>query len=308
MFVVFGTRGGAAAVDDRAGDVAQDAALQPVAQRRRAAPPPRQASQRAARAATPRPTIAGDVLRAGAPVALVASAGEDGREPHAAADPERADALGAVELVGRQRQQIHAERAHVHRHLADGLHGVGVEEGAAGVERSRPGRRPAGRCRSRCWRASPRRWRSPESSTAFERVGGDDAVGRSTGARWPSRSPRRARCRHVLSTASCSIVLRDKALAAARAPSASAAPRRAKLSASVPPAVKTTSAGSAPISVATLVRASSMRGLGLLAEGVDARRIAERRGQRLRHRGNHFRGRPASWRCDRSTCDTVGRS
>ena len=45
----------------------------------------------------------------------------------------------------------------VDRDLADRLHGVGVEERAALVRDRARARRSAGSCRSRCWRASPRR-------------------------------------------------------------------------------------------------------------------------------------------------------
>ena len=41
-----------------------------------------------------------------------------------------ADALWPVELVCRQREQIHAERTHVDRNLRRRLHGVGVHERA----------------------------------------------------------------------------------------------------------------------------------------------------------------------------------
>ena len=49
----------------------------------------------------------------------------------------------------------------------------------------------------------------------------------------------------------------------------------AKLSDSVPPLVKTISDGSAPMSAATRRPRVVDRGLGLLAEVVDARRVAE---------------------------------
>ena len=57
----------------------------------------------------------------------------------------------------------------------------------------------------------------------------------------------------------------------------------AKLSLSVPPLVKTTSDGSAPISAATALRAWSIDRLGPLPEVVDARRVAELLPQRGRH-------------------------
>ena len=54
-----------------------------------------------------------------------------GMQSHAAPDPQRADALRSVELVRRDRQQVHAERLDVDRDLAGGLHGVGVKQRAA---------------------------------------------------------------------------------------------------------------------------------------------------------------------------------
>ncbi len=70
------------------------------------------------------------VLGAGAPVALLASAGGKRHQTHAAAYPQGARALGAAELVGRDRQQIDAERLHVDRQFAGRLDGVGVEQRA----------------------------------------------------------------------------------------------------------------------------------------------------------------------------------
>ena len=69
-----------------------------------------------------------DVLGARAAVALLAAAGDERLQADAAADPQRAGALGPAELVGRNRQQVDAERADAHRQLARGLHGVGVEQ------------------------------------------------------------------------------------------------------------------------------------------------------------------------------------
>ena len=57
--------------------------------------------------------------------------------------------------------------------------------------------------------------------------------------------------------------------------SASAAPRSAKLSASVPPLVNTISDGSAPMSAATADARVVEQRLGALAEVMDARRVAE---------------------------------
>ena len=78
----------------------------------------------------------------------------------------------------------------------------------------------------------------------------------------------------VFSTASCSMPV----VTIWRRPegsSASAAPRSARLSASVPLPVKTTSLGSASISAATLRARVVEQGLGALSEGVHGRRIAK---------------------------------
>ena len=48
-----------------------------------------------------------------------------------AADVQRPDALRGIQLVPGDRQQIDAQLAHVHRHLAERLGGVGVDQDAA---------------------------------------------------------------------------------------------------------------------------------------------------------------------------------
>ena len=65
--------------------------------------------------------------------------------------------------------------------------------------------------------------------------------------------------------------------------SASAAPRIAKLSDSVPPLVKMTSDGSAPMSAATALLRAVEGGLRLLAVVMNTRRIAEKIPERARH-------------------------
>jgi len=71
-----------------------------------------------------------DILCSRTPAALVLPAGQDGRHPRASLDPQGAGPFGPVELVRRQRQQVDAERAHVHGNLADRLNGVGVDQHA----------------------------------------------------------------------------------------------------------------------------------------------------------------------------------
>ena len=57
--------------------------------------------------------------------------GDDPDARVAATDIEAADALGAVELVPREAQEVHVVGCDVHRDLARGLRAVDEEEGAA---------------------------------------------------------------------------------------------------------------------------------------------------------------------------------
>ncbi len=74
-----------------------------------------------------------DVLGAGAAAALLTAAGHLRDQPGAAPDPERARALGAGELVPGDREEVDAECRDVERQLAGRLHGVRVEQRAAGM-------------------------------------------------------------------------------------------------------------------------------------------------------------------------------
>ena len=67
------------------------------------------------------------------------------------ADVERADALRAVNLVGAHRQQVDPVALHVHRDLADGLHGVAMEHDALFLGDPADLARSDESCRSRCW-------------------------------------------------------------------------------------------------------------------------------------------------------------
>ena len=81
---------------------------------------------------------------AGAHAALLAAAADHRLQAHPrpAADVERADALGPVDLVAGDAHQVDLHRLDVERDLADGLGRVGVEE--APSSRGRSGRsRPA---------------------------------------------------------------------------------------------------------------------------------------------------------------------
>ena len=73
---------------------------------------------------------AGHVLGGAAPPAFLLTAIEEVLKLHAAAHIQKADALGAVDLVGRRRQHVDAQLVHVDGLMAEGLHRVGVEDDA----------------------------------------------------------------------------------------------------------------------------------------------------------------------------------
>src|SRR5262249_26459535 len=83
------------------------------------------------------PNDGGDILRAGAHPALVARAEHERNERRAALHVERADALGSVELVAGDREEVELELARVDGHLAERLRRVGVNDGADGVRELR---------------------------------------------------------------------------------------------------------------------------------------------------------------------------
>ena len=214
-----------------------------------------------------------DVLGAGAAVALLASAGHLRDQPRAAADPQRAGALRAGELVAGDGQQIDAERRDVERQLAGRLHGVGVEQRAARVgDGGELGDRLDGAdlvvgVHHRDQRGAIGDQRRPGHPGAID--AGCDRRRASV-----TSQPRRARARAVCRTASCSMVLTTRC----RRPdgsSASAAPRTARTSASVPLPVKMTSVGSPPTRAATAARARVEPRLGPLAPAVHAGGVAE---------------------------------
>lgn len=79
----------------------------------------------------------GDVLGAAAATGFLTAAQKVGGEGSAGLQVQGAHALGAADLVSREGSRIHAELLHIERHLAQGLHGIGVEEGAALVGQRR---------------------------------------------------------------------------------------------------------------------------------------------------------------------------
>ena len=82
---------------------------------------------------------AGDVLGAGAAVALLGAAQQLADEGRARPDVEGADAFGTVELVRRQREEVDAEAVDVQVEGTGGLDGVGVEDDMAVVVLDKPG-------------------------------------------------------------------------------------------------------------------------------------------------------------------------
>ena len=196
-----------------------------------------------------------------------------GMQPDAPADPQRADALRAVELVRRDREQVHAERLDVDRDLARRLHRVGVEQRAAR-------RGPVAASSAIGWMVPISLLACMTDTSAVSSVSAVAQRRRATRCRSASTGrsvvvqPRRASALRVLRTASCSMALAIRCLRPVGS-SASATPRMAKLSPSVPPPVNTISDGSAPMQRRHL-RSRLVEGrLGPLPEVVDARRVAE---------------------------------
>ena len=72
----------------------------------------------------------GDVLGSSAAATLVASAHQQRLHRRTAPHEHRADALGAVHLVGADGEQMAAESAHVEGNFARALHGINMKEGA----------------------------------------------------------------------------------------------------------------------------------------------------------------------------------
>ena len=74
---------------------------------------------------------AGHVLGAGAATTFLVAPVDEWHQRSPAPDVERAHALGRVELVGGEREEIDPEAVHVEVEEAGGLHGVGVNEDPA---------------------------------------------------------------------------------------------------------------------------------------------------------------------------------
>ena len=198
--------------------------------------------------AWPKPTHSGVGRVPGPQPALLAAAREQRREPHAAPHVQRADALGAVQLVRREAHQIDA-RAPPRR---------------AGPCR-RPGRhRYAGRCRAHgtalaisaigwstpiSWLAVMIETRAVSGRSACAQLGPDRSGRPAPPAARSPRSRRARSARQVSSTQGCSVT---QVTTCRRAPAVAATPRIARLFASVAPEVNTISSGRAPISAGDL--------------------------------------------------------
>ena len=196
----------------------------------------------------------GHVLRPGPPMALLAPAVELGEERRPAPDPQRADALGALELVGGDRDGVGAERGDVEVEVRRRLDGVHVEvDPPPGPDPVGDLRAPAGSSRPRCWPASPPRGSSARRGAAST-ASGSTRPEPSTGAATTSK-PNFSRWCAAWPTAWCSTALTTSRLP--RALPAQAAPLTARLLASVPPEVRTISRAAPPRSAASRSCASS---------------------------------------------------
>ena len=197
-------------------------------------------------------------------------------------DVERAHTFRPVQLVRRQREQIHAQAIHIERNLACSLHRVGVKQHAVQfgevsefLDRLQ-----------RSYHVIRRHDRRPESRRL-------QRAQQALGATRPSASTGKcvtlfpagvARKRQVSRIAACSM---DVVTTWPGLPLARTAPMSARLSASVPLAVKMISSGSAPISAATCARAVSTAVAGHAAFVMQARRISKRSAKKWTHRREH---------------------
>ena len=75
----------------------------------------------------PQPADRGDVLRACADPGLLAASLDDGMDSGVVRADQGARTLGAIDLVGGDRDRVDAERLHVDLDLAQSLHGVDVD-------------------------------------------------------------------------------------------------------------------------------------------------------------------------------------
>ena len=262
---------GGVTVDHRARHAGQNAAFEPVAERRHAVRLRRALVECQLRRG-PEPDDGGHIFGAGAAIPFLLATGRLRREARAAPDPERPDALGAVELVGREREQIDVKRVNIDRQLPT--------DWTASVWKRAP-RARASRARSATG------WMVPISLlaciTETSAVSSVIASATRSGVTTPLASTPTSVVVHpcfesafrVCSTASCSIALatRWRRPAPARA---TAAPRIARLSASEPAGREDYLGRLRADETGDRRTRLVNRGLGLLAVAVHARWIAER--------------------------------
>ena len=222
-----------------------------------------------------------------AAIALLPAAGHRAAGAARRAAPERADAFRSVELVRGDREQIDAQRLHVDRDLARRLHRIGMQQRAVLVRDRRELRDRLNRsdlvvrvhhatrapCRSVIASRSASVETMPLASTGSERHA----------PAAPRQRLERVEHRLVFDRAG------DQMLAPAGS-SASAAPRIAKLSPSVPPRGEDHLRRLRRRSRAATGRAPRRRGFGLLPEMVDAGRVAPDVPHRLVHPVGDRRG------------------
>ena len=78
-------------------------------------------------AALPKPYDAGYILGAGPPLPFMGAARKEWLQPGTAPHEERSGSLGRMHLVTGNGQQMAADRIHLQRQLAGGLHRVDME-------------------------------------------------------------------------------------------------------------------------------------------------------------------------------------
>ena len=246
---------------------------------------------------------AGDVLDAAAARALLRAADDERREPQPAAHQQRADALGAAELVRGDRAEVGAEADELEVDVAGGRARVDVHDDAALARLLDDGR-------GRLERADlvvgelDRDERGVGADRADHLVGVEapGAVDADLGDREPVGAPAGVEHRRVLDGGGDDVTV---------SPARASAPQIAVLTASVPLDVNTTSRGRAPNSAATCSRAVSTAtrvdaafgvqatGIAVVVAEVRQHRVERARAQRRRRRVIEIRARHGA--CRRQT-------
>ena len=110
-----------------------------------------------------------NILRSGAAPQLLAATTQQRLEPcEAVAQNQRADALGAADLVRRQRHQIGTYHLDIEWYFSKRLDRIDMQEGAGGMYNFGRPLPPAGPPRSRYWLTSPRPARESLYRAAYE--------------------------------------------------------------------------------------------------------------------------------------------